>query len=105
MKTYRVTFKGKNSTQSMRLVAKDEAEARELAEQAQARRHGRFPLTFARLEQAKETGAPGLLAIDPKKAGGALTEAFVKAEVEKRKRDQARYDDGELKITKVEEAQ
>lgn len=103
MKTFRVTFKGKNSSQVMRLVAKDEDEARQLAERAQFRRHERFPLTFARLEQARETGNPGLLALDPRQAGKAFTEAVVKAETERRKRDQGRYDDGELKVTKVEE--
>lgn len=103
MKTFRVTFKGKDSTQTMLLGAKDADEARRLAERAQFRRHERFPLTFDRLDQALETGQPGLLAVDPRFAGKALSEAWVKAEIEKRKRDQARYDDGDLKVAKVEE--
>ena len=87
MKRYRVIFKGKQSMQTMTLLAKDADEARRLAERAQFRRHERFPLTFARLEEAKD-----------------LPPAQMKAELEKRKRDVARYDDGDMKITKVEEA-
>lgn len=103
MKRYRITFKSKDgSSQRMTLLAKDPEEARRLAERAQFRRHERFPLTFARLEQARETGEPGMLAIDPRLVGAGLTEAFVQAEIEKRKRDQARYDDGDLKVVKVE---
>jgi len=103
MKTFRVTFKGKDSSQTMYLDAKDADDAKLQAERAQFRRHERFPLTFARLDQVLETGQPGLLAVDPRFAGAGLTEAWVKAEIEKRKRDQARYDSGELKIVKVEE--
>lgn len=104
MKRFRVTFKSKDgSSQRMTLLAADKAEAQRLAERAQFRRHERFPLTFARLEAAKDSGQPGQLAIDPRFAGASLTEAWVKAETEKRKRDQARYDDGDLKITSVEE--
>lgn len=104
MKRYRITFKSKDgSTQRMTLLANDRDEAQRLAERAQYRRHERFPLTFARLEQAAASGKPGGLAIDPKLAGKALTEAWVKAETERRKRDQARYDDGDLKISSVEE--
>jgi hypothetical protein len=44
-----------------------------------------------------------MLAVDPKKGGEALTEAIVNAEIEKRKRDQARYDDDKFKVTAVEE--
>lgn len=104
MKTFRVTFKGKQSTQVMLLEARDADEARRLAERAQFRRHERFPLTFARLDEAAETGKPGMLAIDPRLGSGALTAAWVKAETERRKRDRARYDDGDLKVVKVEAA-
>lgn len=103
MKVFRVTFKGKDGVQYMRLVAKDAEEAKREAERAQFRRHERFPLTFARLEEAAGTGKPGGLAIAPHLAGKALTEAWVNAEIEKRKRDQGRYDNGELKVVKVEE--
>jgi hypothetical protein len=104
VKRFRVTYKSKDGTsQLMTLLAKDAADAREQAEAAQARRHARFPLTFARLEQAKETGKPGVLAINPAFGGKALTEAWVKAETERRKADQGRYDDGDLKIASVEE--
>jgi hypothetical protein len=85
------------------LLAKDREDAKKQADEYQARRHARFPLTFARLEQAKETGEPGMLGIDPKFAGSALTEAWVKAETERRKRDQGRYDDDDLKLVKIEE--
>ena len=103
MKTFRVTFKGKDSSQTMYLDAESPEQAKLLAERAQFRRHERFPLTFARLDQALETGEAGQLAVDPRFAGAGLTEAWVKAEREKRKRDEARYDSGELKIVKVEE--
>jgi hypothetical protein len=103
-KRFHVWFKGKEGRVRMSLYAKDREQARLLAERAHYRRHERFPLTFARLEEAKETGRPGLLAIDPRFGGKALTEAWVKAEIERRKRDQGRYDDAELKIDKIEEA-
>jgi hypothetical protein len=103
VKTFRVHFKSTGGGQVMLLEAKDSDEAKRLAERAQHRRHERFPLTFARLEEAAATGKPGQLAIDPRLGGTALTEAWVKAETERRKRDVARYDDGDLKITKVEE--
>lgn len=103
MKRFKITFKGKHGLQHMTLLAKDKDEAERLAERAQHRRHERFPLTFARLDAALATGEFGGLAIDPKLGGKALTEAYLKAEIEKRKKDQARYDDGELKIESVEE--
>ena len=104
MKRFRVTYRSKDgSSQRVTLLAKDKDEAQRLAERSQHRRHERFPLTFDRLEQAAASGEPGGLAIDPRFAGAALTEAWVKAETEKRKRDQARYDDGDLKIVSVEE--
>lgn len=103
MKKFNVTFKGKDSLQVMSIMAKDKEEAQLLAERVQFRRHERFPLTFARLEEAASSGQPGQLAIDPRLTGKALTEAWVKAETEKRKRDQDRYDSGELKVVSVEE--
>jgi hypothetical protein len=104
MKRFAITYRSKDgSRQVMTLLAKDKDEAERLAERAQHRRHERFPITFARLEHAAATGEPGLLAIDPKFGGKALTEAWVKAETERRKHDQARYDDGDLKIESVEE--
>lgn len=90
MKTFVVTFKGKASEQRMTLQARDQEEARRLAERAQFRRHDRFPLTFARLDQALEAGE--------------LSKELHRAEVELRKRDLGRYDDGELKIVSVKEA-
>ena len=104
-KRYRITFREKTGKHLyLHLLAADKDEAQRLAERAQYRRHDRFPLTFARLEQAKETGESGGLAISPGMAGAELTAAWVKAETEKRKRDQARYDDGTLKLIRIEEA-
>jgi hypothetical protein len=103
MPRYRIVYKSKQGRQVMTVLADSKEDAKQQAEEAQARRHARFPLTFARLEQAKETGQPGVLAISPHFAGKALTQAWVKAETEKRKRDQARYDDGDLKIQSIEE--
>lgn len=100
---YRITFKEKSGRPLyLHLLAADKDEAQRLAERAQHRRHERFPLTFARLDQALETGNAGQLAVGAS-AGQELTEAWVKAEIEKRKRDQARYDDGTLKLVKIEE--
>jgi hypothetical protein len=101
-KKFLVTFKGKEGRQHMTLLANDKEEAQRLAESYQHRRHARFPLTFARLDHALATGESGGLAISPL-GGKSLTEAAVKAEIEKRKRDQARYDSGELKVESVEE--
>jgi hypothetical protein len=104
VKRYRVTYKSKDgSVQYVTVLAKDADDAKAQADASQARRHARFPLTFARLEQAKETGQTGMLAIDPKFGGTALTEAWVKAETERRKVDQARYDNNDLKIVSVGE--
>jgi hypothetical protein len=104
VKRYRVTYKSKDgSAQYVTVLAKDAQDAKAQADAHQSRRHARFPLTFARLEQAKETGQPGMLAISPKFGGAALTEAWVKAETERRKVDQARYDDNNLKVTSVKE--
>ena len=106
MKKYTVTFKGKDSIQYMSFVAKDADDARRLAERLQFRRHERFPLTFARISEAAETGKMGLLAADPKLAS-SMSKADIKRwaerETERRKRDEARYDSGEMKIVKVEE--
>lgn len=101
MKLYYVWLKGKDGALVRTGVrAKDKGEAEELAVRAHARRQDRFDLTFSRLEEAKETGQPGMLAIDPKLGNKALTKAFIDAEIEKRKRDQDRYG---LKVVKVEE--
>lgn len=89
-KKFRVVFQGKKSLQYMTLMARNKEEAHQLAERAQYRRHERFPLAFERLEESRK-----------KKT---ITLEQFKAEVERRKRDQARYDDGELKIKSVEEA-
>jgi hypothetical protein len=104
MKKYNVILKAKDgSRQHMSFMAKDKADAKLMAERLSFRRESRFDLTFARLEEAKETGKPGMLAIDPRMTGKALTEAWVKAETEKRKKDQARYEAG-FTIEKIEEA-
>lgn len=89
-KRYRITFKSKDGYQYLHLLAKDKEEAQRLAERAQHRRHERFPLTFDRIQQAHERGE--------------LTADQYKAELEKRKADEARYDAGDWKITKIEEA-
>ena len=81
-------------------AGKNAEDAQHEAERSQFRREERFPLTFERLEQAKDSGKPGVLSIDPRFAGKALSEAWVKAEIEKRK-DQDRYG---LKVVSVEEA-
>lgn len=102
MKRWRVTMKGKDGALVfVHVRAKDKETATSEAERSQYRREERFPLTFARLEQAKETGDAGLLAVPQGMGGKALSEAWVKAETERRKRDQDRYG---LKVMKVEEA-
>jgi hypothetical protein len=60
---------------------------------------------------AKETGDLGQLSVSPGvgrlvkgKDGKALMDAFVKREIELRKRDQARYHDSAFKIKSIEEA-
>jgi hypothetical protein len=98
MPVYEVVFKGKNSRQYMTLTAKDSDEAKRLAKQQQARRHMRFPLTFARLDQALETGEMGLLAASVRKPSPDELKAWHSRQTELRKRDQARYDDDELKL-------
>lgn len=101
LKLFYVWLKGKDGELVRTGVrAKDRDDAEEQAVRAHARRQDRFPLTFARLEEAKETGNAGALAIDPKLGSKALTKAFIDAEIEKRKRDQDRYG---LKVVKVEE--
>lgn len=84
MKRYRVTYKGKDSRQYVTLLARSPEEARQLAEESQTRRHGRFPLTFARIEQT-------------------MKGKEMEREVERRQRDADRYDSGELKVASVEE--
>lgn len=103
MKRFRATVKFKDgSVQRVTLLAKDKDEAKVLVERQQYRRVERGPLTFARLSEAAETGKPGQLAIDPRFSGAALTEAWVKAETERRKADLGRYDTG-FTIYKIEE--
>jgi hypothetical protein len=84
VKRYRIHFKSKVGDQYMKLLARNPEEARKLAEEAQTRRHARFPLTFQRLEES-------------------LTGEALKKEIERRKKDLARYDDGDLKIASVKE--
>jgi hypothetical protein len=84
VKRYRIHFKSKGGDQYMKLLADNPQEARALALEAQARRHARFPLTFARMEEN-------------------LTGEALKKEMERRKRDLARYDDDDLKIVSVKE--
>lgn len=84
LKRYRVTYRGKNSRQYVTLLARTPEEARQLAEASQTRRHERFPLTFARMAET-------------------MSGKKLEAEVERRQRDQDRYDTGELKVEKVEE--
>jgi hypothetical protein len=84
MKRYRIHFKSKGGDQYMKLLARSPEEARKLAEEAQTRRHARFPLTFQRMEES-------------------LTGETLKRELERRKRDLARYDDADLKIASVKE--
>ena len=84
MKRYRIHFKSKGGDQYMKLLADNPQEARALALEAQGRRHARFPLTFARMEEN-------------------LSGADLKKEMERRKRDLARYDEDDLKIASVKE--
>jgi len=87
----------------MEILANDRDEAVRLAERAQFRRHERFPLTFQRLDESLDSGRlHQLLARDPR-TPDEYTKAVHRAQVELRKRDQGRYDDGEFKIEKVEE--
>lgn len=108
MKRYRATYKSKSGLMYVALLAKDREDAKQQAAAYQARRHARFPLTFGRLEQSLETGElHPMLAADPKmqafiKAGGD-PKPFVKAEIERRKRDLARYEENDLKLVKIEE--
>lgn len=89
MKRYRVTFQGKNSRQHVTLQATNPEDAETKALYDHFRRQGRFDLTFDRLQKAHDDGT--------------LTPELFKAEMEKRKRDQGRYESGELKIVSVEE--
>lgn len=89
VKRWRVIFEGKRSRLTMTLLAKDKEQAAREAQYAQFRRHGRFDLTFDRLQQAHERGE--------------LTAEELKRELERRKRDRARYDDDEFKVKSVEE--
>jgi hypothetical protein len=85
LKRYRIHFKSKRGDQYMKLMARNPEEAQKLAEQAQFRRQARFPLTFQRIEQS-------------------LTGDALKKEMERRKRDLARYEEDDLKVASVKEA-
>jgi hypothetical protein len=85
LKRYRIHFKSKRGDQYMKLMARNPEEAKNLAVKAQYRRQERFPLTFQRIEQS-------------------LTGAALKTEMERRKRDLARYEEDDLKIVSVKEA-
>jgi hypothetical protein len=100
VKTFRVHFKSAAGDQYMLVQATNAEKAEQEATRAQYRRQERFQLTFARLEQARESGDTGLLAVPP---GTQATEAWVKAETERRRRDQVRYDDDTFKVASVEE--
>lgn len=89
MKRWRIHFKSKGGDQVMTLLAETKAKAEQEAKRAQYRRHERFPLTFDRIQQAHERGD--------------LTSDQLKAELERRQRDQARYDDDSLKIASITE--
>jgi hypothetical protein len=87
--TWRIHFKSKGGDQFMLLEAPSKEKAEQEAKRSQFRRHERFPLTFDRMQQAHERGK--------------LTKDQFKAEMERRKKDQGRYDDDDLKVVKVEE--
>lgn len=109
---YTVTMQGKDKQLvHVSLLATSPEEAEHLARRSQYRREERFPLTFARLDQALADGGkltgpisfdPRAITIDPKDGSQALTIGAVKAEIEKRKADQDRYGGGGLKVLKVE---
>ena len=84
MKRWRIHFKSPGGDQVMTLLAETRQEAEREAKRAQYRRHERFPLTFARMEQT-------------------LTGKALEAEMERRKRDLARYDEDTLKIESITE--
>ena len=95
MKRFRVTFKHKDGSIHVTLLAKNADEAVALAEQGQQVRAGRFPLTFSRLDAAEETGKVGQLAAPATlSADEAAVQAWAKMEREKRLRDQGRYETG-----------
>jgi hypothetical protein len=90
VKRFRAIFKAKDgSEQRMTLYAADKETATRDAERAQFRREERFNLTFDRLQQAHDAGT--------------LTKDLFASEMEKRQRDQERYDGGGMKLAKVEE--
>lgn len=84
MKRYQIHFKSKRGDQKMTLLADNPQEARQLAEEAQARRQARFPLTFSRMQEN-------------------LTGQALADEMERRKVDLARYEEDDLKIASVKE--
>jgi hypothetical protein len=91
LKRYRVVFGPKGAIQHVTLYARNKGEAEMLAVEHQQRRHARFPLTFARLEQGVDFTQPG------KK----LSAAEIKSETERRNQDQDRYEKGKVEILEV----
>ncbi len=89
MKRYTAHFKSKDGHQYVSLLADSKEEAEKEAKLHQSRRHLRFPLTFDRIQAAHDAGD--------------LTSDQFKAEILRRKRDQARYDDDALKLVSVKE--
>lgn len=91
MKKFRATFKAKDGSEiRMTVLADTKDEAQREVERAQFRREERFDLTFDRMQQAHERGD--------------LSKEQYKAELERRQRDQARYEGKGLSLVKVEEA-
>jgi hypothetical protein len=84
MKRWRIHFTSPGGDQMMTLLADTRQEAERAALESQRQRQGRFPLTFARIEENM--------------SGKAL-----EAEMEKRKRDLERYEINSLKIASITE--
>jgi hypothetical protein len=90
VKRFRGVFKAKDGSEiRMTVLADSKEEAQRELERAQFRREERFSLTFDRVQQAHDRGD--------------LSKEQFKAEMEKRKADQARYDGAGLKLASVEE--
>lgn len=90
MKRFRGIFKAKDGSRIRMVVLADtREEAQRELERAQFRREERFNLTFDRLQQAHDRGD--------------LSKDKFKVELERRQRDQARYEGAGLKLEKVEE--
>ena len=91
LKRYRVVFGPKGSIQHVSLYARNRPEAEMLAVAHQERRAARFPLTYARLEQG----------VDFTRPGRKMSASDIKAETERRNRDQERYEKGPLPILEI----